>query len=70
MGVGMKYLIRRLKSKTFWAVVCGATVTAFEVNSGFFSGLMPVQYQPFLIAFWPVLMLVLREFTTKPLSEK
>lgn len=66
----MNAIVQRLKSKTFWAVFAGVLITAFEVNSGFFSSLMPARYQPYLLAFWPVLMWLLREFTTKPLSEK
>ncbi len=66
----MSAILQRLKSKTFWSVFFGVLITAFEVNSGFFSGMMPARYQPWLLAFWPVLMLILREFTTKPLSDK
>lgn len=66
----MEFLLRRLKSKTYWAALIGAVLTVVETNSGFFGQIVPVEFRPYAVMFWPVVMLVLREFTTVALSEK
>jgi uncharacterized membrane protein len=66
----MQALIQRLKSKTYWVAVIGALLTAVEANSGFLSQFMPAEYRPYVVMLWPVIMLVLREFTTSALADK
>jgi hypothetical protein len=48
----------------------GALLTVVEVNSGFLSTLLPVQYRQYTIMLWPVIMLALREVTTAALADK
>lgn len=66
----MDKVIKLLKSKTFWVAIVGALLTIAEVNSGMFASLMPPAYQPYLLAFWPLVMIVMRTVTTTALSEK
>lgn len=66
----MEPIIQRLKSKTYWAAIIGAGLSALEINSGLVSGLLPEGYRAWAVAFWPVLMITLREVTTTPLSAK
>lgn len=66
----MQALLQRLKSKTYWAALVGALLTAIEANSGFISQFLPAETKPYIVMLWPVLMLVLREVTTTALSEK
>lgn len=66
----MTPLIQRFKSKTYWLAVVGAALTAVEVQGGFFSQYVAEAYRPFLVMFWPVLMLIAREVTTTALSDK
>lgn len=66
----MNAIIQRLKSKTYWAALIGAILSAVEVNSGFIGSLMPENYRAWAIMFWPVMMIVLREMTTAALSDK
>ena len=65
----MDKLLRRLKSKTYWAALIGAILTVVEVNSGVLSSLLPEGYRTWAVMFWPVAMVALREFTTTALSE-
>jgi uncharacterized membrane protein len=66
----MNAIIQRLKSKTYWAAVVGALLTAIEANSGFLGQFIPAPYRNYIIFLWPVLMLVLRELTTTALASK
>jgi uncharacterized membrane protein len=66
----MNMLLQRLKSKTYWVALIGALLTVVEVNSGFLSTLLPVQYRQYTIMLWPVIMLALREVTTVALADK
>lgn len=66
----MTNVIQRLKSKTYWLAVVGAILTAIELQGGFFSQYVSEAYRPFMVMFWPVLMLIAREATTTALSEK
>jgi uncharacterized membrane protein len=61
---------QRLKSKTYWVALVGASLTVLEANSGFIGQFMPTEYRAYIVMMWPVLMLVLRELTTSALSEK
>ena len=61
---------QRFSSKTFRAALIAAILTIIEINSGFISQFIPVAYRSYIVLAWPVLMLVLREFTTTALSEK
>ena len=63
-------IIQRLKSKTYWVAIIGALLTAVEANSGFLSQFVPAEYRSYIIMLWPVIMLVLREFTTSALADK
>ena len=66
----MQALIQRLKSKTYWAALVGALLTAIEANSGLISQFLPADIRPYIVMLWPVLMLALREVTTTAISEK
>jgi uncharacterized membrane protein len=67
----MNPILQRLKSKTYWVALVGALLTAVELNSGFLSQFMPAEYRSYIIIMlWPVIMLVLREFTTSALADK
>ena len=66
----MNLILQRLKSKTYWAALIGAVLTAIEANSGFFSQYFPPAYRPYIPMLWPVLMLALREVTTTALADK
>lgn len=66
----MKAIIKRLKSKTYWAAVVGAALVVLEQNSGVFSAYLPESMRAMAVLLWPVLMVVLRELTVKPLSAK
>jgi len=66
----MNAIVARLKSKTYWAAILGAALTAVEINSGFLAGLLPAEHRQWAIMFWPVAMIALREVTTAALSDK
>jgi len=66
----MKAIIKRLKSKTYWAAIIGALLLVLEQNSGVFSAHLPESVRSIAVLIWPVLMVALRELTTKPVSEK
>lgn len=66
----MKAIIKRLKSKTYWAAVVGAALVVLEQNSGVFSAYLPESMRAMAVLLWPVLMIALREVTTKPVRDK
>ncbi len=66
----MKAIIKRLKSKTYWAAIGGALLMVIEHNSGFFSTYLPDSVRTIAVMMWPVLMVALREVTTTALAEK
>jgi hypothetical protein len=63
-------LKQRLTSKTYWAGIILALLTVVEVKVGIVATYIPPQYQPYLIAVWPVVMMLMREVTTTALSDK
>lgn len=66
----MKAIIKRLKSKTYWAAILGALLVVLEQNSGVFSAYLPESMRSMAVLMWPVLMVALREVTTKPVADK
>ena len=66
----MKAIIKRLKSKTYWAAVAGAALVVLEQNSGVLSAYLPESMRAMAVLMWPVLMIALREVTTKPVRDK
>lgn len=66
----MKHIIKRLKSKTYWAAILGTAVVVLEQNAQFFGQYLPEQFRSMTILMWPVLMVALRELTTKPVGDK
>jgi uncharacterized membrane protein len=66
----MNAIIKRLKSKTYWAAVFGTLLVALENSSGVFGVYLPESMRPLAILFWPVLMIALREMTTAPVGQK
>lgn len=66
----MNAIIKRLKSKTYWAAILGTTLVVVEQNAQFFSHYLPESMRQLSILMWPVLMIALRELTDKPVSEK
>jgi hypothetical protein len=63
-------LKQRLTSKTYWAGIILALLTVVEVKAGIIAAYLPVEYQPYLIAVWPVVMMLMREVTTTALADK
>ena len=66
----MKAITKRLKSKTYWAAIAGATLVVLEQNSGAFSAYLPESIRNLAVLMWPVLMVALREMTTTSVGEK
>lgn len=66
----MNSIIKRLKSKTYWAAITGALLVVIEQNSGVFSLYLPESVRSMAVLMWPVLMVALREVTTKPVADK
>ena len=66
----MDAIIARLKSRTYWVAIIGALLTIADAQAGFLSSFAPVEYRPYLVMLWPVLMITLREVTTTALSQK
>lgn len=66
----MKAIVKRLKSKTYWAAILGALLMVVEHNSGFFGAYLPESVRSMAVVLWPVLMVALREVTTTAVSEK
>ena len=66
----MKVIIKRLKSKTYWAAVMGTALVVLEQNSNAFSAYLPAEWRGMAVLMWPVLMIALREMTTKPVADK
>lgn len=66
----MNKIIKRLKSKTYWAALIGIALTAVEINLQIITPLIPEPYRPYTVMFWPVLMFVLREATKDALEDK
>ena len=66
----MKAIIKRLKSKTYWAAILGALLVVIEQNSGIFSLYLPESVRSMAVLMWPVLMVALREVTTKSVADK
>lgn len=66
----MKAIVKRLKSKTYWAAILGALLLVIEHNSGIFSLYLPESVRSMAVLLWPVLMVALREVTTTAVSEK
>lgn len=66
----MKVIIKRLKSKTYWAAVMGTALVVLEQNSGVFSAYLPESIRAMAVLMWQVLMIALREVTTKSVSDK
>jgi hypothetical protein len=64
------FLAQRAKSKTIQATVLGTALTFIEINTQALTSLIPSQYQQYAVLLWPVLTMVMREFTKEPLSEK
>lgn len=70
LKIMMRALIKRLKSKTYWAAILGAALVVLEQNSGIFSLYLPESIRTMAVLLWPVVMVALREATTKPVSAK
>ena len=66
----MKPILQRLKSKTYWAAILGTAMVVLEQGSGVVSQFLPESMRSLTVLMWPVLMVALRELTTKPVSEK
>jgi hypothetical protein len=64
------FLTQRAKSKTIQATVLGTALTFIEINTQALTSLIPPQYQQYAVLLWPVLTMVMREFTKEPLSHK
>jgi len=66
----MDKIIQRFKSKTYWLAMIGAVLSVLEINNGLITDFVGADMRPYLVAFWPVVMLFAREITTTALSEK
>jgi len=63
-------LIQRLKSKTYWAALIMSALTIIEANTGLLAGLLPASLRPYSSLIFPMVMMVMREFTTTALADK
>lgn len=63
-------IIKRLKSKTYWAAIAGAALSVIEINSGMISRVLPLEYREWAVMFWPVIMIGFREVTNAALADK
>jgi uncharacterized membrane protein len=63
-------ILKRLRSKTYWAAIIGALLMVIEHNSGIFSLYLPESIRTMAVVMWPVLMVGLRELTTSALADK
>ena len=66
----MNPILQRLKSKTYWTAIVLALLTVAELNGGFLTSFVPVTYRAYLLMLWPVVMVIVREFTTTALANK
>lgn len=66
----MNAILQRLKSKTYWVAIIGATLTVIQSNSTILSGFLPPAIAPAAIFFWPIIMVALREMTSDALADK
>jgi hypothetical protein len=66
----LNLLKQRLTSKTYWAGIILALLTVVEVKVGIVAAYLPPEYRPYLIAVWPVVMMLMREVTTTALQDK
>jgi hypothetical protein len=66
----IKLLKQRFTSKTYWAGIILALLTVIEVKSGFVASYLQPEYQPYLLAVWPIIMVLMREITTTALQDK
>lgn len=66
----MRAIIKRLKSRTYWVAILGSILVMLEQNGGVISGYLPAEYRSLAVLLWPVLMVALREMTTKPVGDK
>jgi uncharacterized membrane protein len=66
----LSLIIQRLHSKTYWIALIGSILTIAEANYNLFDFLLPPRLTVFGPLIWPIIMIFLRELTTKPLDEK
>ena len=66
----MNAIVKRFKSKTYWAAIIGAVLLIIEQNSGLFSVYLPASIRSMAVLLWPILMITLREVTTSALADK
>lgn len=65
-------IAQRLMSKTYLVALAGVLVTTVDANFALTKALLPANLQPYLVLVWLILMVIMivRELTIKPLSEK
>jgi hypothetical protein len=66
----LNLLKQRFTSKTYWAGIILALLTVIEVKSGIVAAYLPLEYQPYMLAVWPIAMMLMREVTTTALQDK
>lgn len=66
----MNAILKRLKSKTYWAALISAVLTIIEAKEQVIGGLVPEEYRPLMPLIFPLLMMLMREITTTALAEK
>ena len=60
----------RFHSKTYWAALIGAISVIVEAQYGVLTPLLPAAVMPYAPLIFPIIMAVLREFTTMALQDK
>lgn len=70
MEILIQALIQNWNSRTVKLALLLGLISGIEVQAGFFSQFVPLEYRPWLIMFWPVAMIFMRNITTTALAEK
>ena len=60
----------RFHSKTYWAALICAILTIVEAQYGLLTTLLPPALMPYAPLILPIIMAILREFTTMALQDK
>lgn len=66
----MNKVTQRLKSKTYWAGLIMSLLTIIEAHQQIVSSLVPDVYKPYMPLVFPLVFLILREFTSTALADK
>jgi hypothetical protein len=66
----MNAIMKRLKSRTYWAAMFSGALTIIEANYQVIAQLVPPKYQPYTPLIFPIVMMVMREVTKTAIEDK